>query len=662
MRDASRDASRRAFANAREHAHEAASRARALEALARATATTERERACAELARVAVRASRCADVLDDIAKYAREEKRALALETFADVAECASAFGALRERGEATRFARDGVFDDDDRKSEAFARARRALACLTSIDADVSELEESEWRRLVRRTKDGLEEYCDRAENALLDSFAEALRKGDGTTMSATVNALWGVQDGASVIARYVSTRSTFLSNSSAEDSQSVRYALERAITTGQSNARSKAIYCAFFENIRDMLSREFSTNIVVAFGDRANVVLSALVRRVAEQRVSDVIETLLTTELKTVDSLRQRLTFTALTLSELDKTNRLIRKLAKDDKSVQLIMAEDFFVEACATLVEDECACLDSTPDDDALLSMNRCEEGTIDSMCANYREAMDRCGACLNKDTFDLARVRLTQTLLDRVLRLAQRGIRESITWTNIACARFDATTTVEEAKKFSFQPLLYAAKCIGGWLKRAQRSAADLPFGTQQMFGPVRSQLSHDMSSVFESIAQRTTFLIDAKLRAIQKKSDFTPSGAVFAEKETDACKAVLPVLDGVADLSRDLLEKANSASLLNEIGEMVYPLLFAHICRFRYNSFGAVQFKLDLSVYVSWVRKNVTDKACIKRFEGLVQHANVLVVGADALKPLVRDLRATGAAAVAQEIDTLVKLRL
>ena len=657
LRDDARRAAASASARAATNAAAMESSERAVRDIARATAGHTRDALCAELARARRRAELAieARVLETSSASARARRRADALDDLADIAECVIAF-ASHGREKAVRLACGGVFVDADRTVEAATLARRALECLARVDASGCDATNGgDVARIVRQSMSALEEYCDDKENALLRAFDDALDAANVDAMSTAVNALWTFHDGASVVSRYVASRAMFISHDSIEEALNVRNIVERAVITGESDSRAETIYCAFYENIRGMLSREFRT-IAGAFGDRANVILSALVRRVAEQRVSDIIETLLSAELKTIDSLRQRLSFTSLTLSELEKTNGLIRELAKDDKNVQLIMGAEFFGEACTSLVDDECSCLDLAPDDDALLSASADEDRAIDVLCTNYEEAMRRCATCLDVTELDRASAALTQTLLSRVLRLSKRRVNDAIVAATASSTRFDATTSIDDANTQAFQPLLRTAQCIGTWLKRAQHVT-----GASDAFDSVRDELSRNMSTVIDAVAERAVHLIDVKLRVYQHSTDFASNdGACLAERETDACKVVMSVLDGVAALAKRALEAANADALLDEIAERFYALIFMHVCRFKYSTTGAVQLKLDLSAYVQWTRAHVKDVSILGRFTALAGRANVLVVGDEALDSLVRDL--TDGSEHIHELDMLVKLRL
>ena len=656
LRDAARSAAAGASARAATNAAAVESSEQTVRDIARTAAGRTRDELCAELARARRRADVAVEALQNASSRSRALERADALDDLADVAECVIAF-ASHGRDKALRAACGGVFVDTNRVAEAASRARRALECLTRLGASGYDATgDGDVERIIRQATSALEEYCNDVENALLNAFDDALHSVNAESMSKTVDALWAFQDGASVIARYVASRPMFISHDSIEECHIVRNVVERAVITGESDSHGETIYCAFYENIRAMLSREFSTNIAKAFGTRKHVVFSALVRRVAEQRVSDIIETLLSTELKTVDSLRQRLHFTSMTLSELEKSNRLIRQLTKGDTNVHLLMGEEFFDEACASLVDDECSCLDSMPTDDVVLSA--CGESSVDALCADYQAAVRRCATCLDARALERASTALAHTLLSRVLRLAKWCVNNAIAATTAASERFGATTTIEDANVRAFEPVLHMTRCVAAWLKRTRHVIGD-----SDAFDAVRDQLSRDMSIVFDAVAERVAGLVDAKLRAHQKSSDFlSTDAACFAERETDACKVVVSTLDGIAALAKRSLERANTDALLDAIAERFYASLFAHVRRFKYSVTGAVQLKLDLSAYVRWVRAHAEDEAIQRRFTTFAGRANVLVVGDDALDSLVRDLRDDGGVDSVHELEVLVNLRL
>ena len=85
-----------------------------------------------------------------------------------------------------------------------------------------------------------------------------------------------------------------------------MRYMIESTVFSGRDEMGCKERMSAFFTRAFERFSKEFQT-IVAAFGSRAIDVFNALVSRALEQRIGALVETFLTTEMRTVESLRQR-------------------------------------------------------------------------------------------------------------------------------------------------------------------------------------------------------------------------------------------------------------------------------------------------------------------------------------------------------------------
>jgi hypothetical protein len=367
---------------------------------------------------------------------------------------------------------------------------------------------------------------------------------------------------------------------------------------------------------------------------------------------------------LRTAASLRQRLALTALSLREIEILNRAIREMTNDDADVEAIDPDVFFGIGCETLVDDECACLDSVPSDDDVLPQRDATEFSLDDLCARYKEALLRVESCVPGTSIESVRARLAEAFLGRVTRLAQRHLRESIAATKSASARLNAWTTREEARADVFEPVLLASRNMNAWLARA-RDAIDTmnselsPGTVRQMFAVAQSRLAEEMSEVLEAMTTRGMTLVDAKFRGTQRAVDFNDESS-FAERETEACVAVVDALDGLAKTTLECLDSANAATLLNEIGAQFYSLLFRHVCRYTYTIVGAMQLKLDVNAYVSWVRKTMTARESIERFEALSTRLNLLVVPEDALDDFVYELEAHAHENIA-EIRMLLRLR-
>ena len=247
------------------------------------------------------------------------------------------------------------------------------------------------------------------------------------------------------------------------------------------------------------------------------------------------------------------------------------------------------------------------------------------------------------MSEDYIGGAQLRISEVFVARVTRLAQRVLRETIASTRGASARFTSSTSRDESRSEVFEPLLRATSNVSKWFRRTSDSIASvtsrLSKGTvNQTLAVAQNQLANDLSEALQVTATRAVALLDAKFRGIQRLDDF----ASVEGRETTACAAIIDVLRGLSATAKDCLDSTNAESLVNEIVEQFYSLLFMHVCRFKYSMLGGMQLKLDLNAYVEWARQAGVKRALVVKLEAFSLRTNVLVVSADAVDVLVQEL--------------------
>lgn len=590
-------------------------------------------------------------------------RRAAHLGNFADVLECVIAFA----KGSASiQTACGGLFVDKTRKGAAGRLAMRAQEIVSKVrESFVTEADTVGTENIFNNASVALEKYCENVENELLDQFSDALSKKSFSTSKAHAESLFAINGGASVVARYVASREMFMSSVAIDEAQAVRSAIERSLNDVTVASTCIDRVSRYFEEIRAAVRRDYQTTMKAAFDSRSTDVLNAFIHRIVEERISTVIESFLTAEIRTPDALYHRLALTALTLREIGMLNSTIRELTNDDERASVIDPDVFFGIGGETLLLDECSCLDSIPRDDELLPSSlsvASSDLAIESLCKRYEDIIRRIETYLPALSLGNARMRVSQTFLERVSRLCRRLVREAIALTNGASARLTDSTTCEEARATVFDPVLRASAQVNKWLRcvRDVIAAGGLSSGAvNQLVSMAQHELAHDLEEVFEITSTRALALLDKKFRGLQKPSDYVS----LTGRETSACIAVIEVLHGLKrSASECFAESANAKSLVNEIGERFYSLLFMHVCRFKYTMVGGMQLKLDISSIVQWIRAAEVSKACVARYERLSHRINLLVVSADEVESLAHELElepTTGDSNA--EIDMIRKLR-
>ena len=131
---------------------------------------------------------------------------------------------------------------------------------------------------------------------------------------------------------------------------------------------------------------------------------------------------------------------------------NETIVDIAKGDARATRIDPDALFGIGCESLLDDECACLDSTPTDDEILSFAAADlpaGPAVDAVCDAYEGAVRRCESCVPPSSIDDARDRLTRLFLDRILRLSETILRDTVGVTKANSARLKWALTRRETK---------------------------------------------------------------------------------------------------------------------------------------------------------------------------------------------------------------------
>jgi len=650
---------------------------RSLDAILK-TAERNRRELCAEYAGVRARAERCLSTLDAASSNPESSKalrRAAAMRELADVFECVVAFS---KGSKLLETACGGLFRDEMRMCEAVILARRSLALLdrAASYAGIRDNAGGEWIA-IDAAGPALERFCENAENELLEQFARACDEKDYDVAAERADALFAFNHGGTAIARYVSSVDMFISLERLKEMDDLRANVAQSVADGHLSEAMVNSLRDFFAHLRLALTREYATT-QSAFGSHGATAFNALVQRVAEQRMGAVVDAFLTAELRTVDSVRCRLSLTAIVLREISALNAEVSAATKAHPNVAIIDPDAYFGIGCESFLEDECACLDSSPTDEYVLDeaeVRAAGESAADAIFDGFVSAVARCESCLPASSLPLARQRMIEALFDRVLRICQLCLRRSINGTKSATAHFSPRASASDTSARCLEPVMTSTRYITAWLRSAHRVAngvrntdadtdADALKGkTQRAYDVVLGALQPDMSQVFEVLATRVIDFVDATFRELQMHSDFnTDDASSFTHGVTDACTRVKALLNAVKSASRSLLEPANANALLTEIGERFYACALKNIRRYRYSAIGGVRLKLDLNEYAHWMRDAVPDRACVARFEAFSQRANVLVVHDDATESLVRDLELDADDEGGAEIAMLRKLRL
>ncbi|KAL9265068.1 Exocyst complex component SEC10a-like protein [Drosera capensis] len=558
-----------------------------------------------------------------------------------------------------------------------------------------------------------LQEYCNELENRLLARFDTASQRRELSTMAECAKILSQFNRGSSAMQHYVATRPMFID-------VEIMNADTRLVLGDQSSQPSPSNVASglssLYKEITDTVRKESAT--ITAVFPSPNEVMSILVQRVLEQRVTALLDKLLHKP-SLVNPPPMEDGGLLLYLRMLAVAYEKTRELAKDLRTVGCGdldvegLTESLFTSHKEEYPEHERASLRQL--NKAKMEELRAEgqlsessgSGTIGrskgvSISASHQqisvtvvtefvrwneEAISRCSLFSSQPAILAANVKTVfSCLLDQVSQYITEGLeraREGLTEAAALRERFVLGTSVSRRVAAAAASAAEAAAAAGessfkSFMVAVQRCASSVAI-VQQYFAnnisrpllPVdgahaasldemAKAMSNPENAAYKGLQQCVDTVmaeVERLLSAEQKATDYRSpdDGIVPDHRPTNACTRVVAYLSRVLDSAYTALEGQNKQAFLTEVGNRLHKLLLNHWQKYTFNPSGGLRLKRDITEYGEYVR-SFNAPTVDEKFELLGIMANVFIVAPESLSTLFE-----GTPSIRKDAQRFIQLR-
>ncbi|CAM0949933.1 unnamed protein product [Alopecurus aequalis] len=531
------------------------------------------------------------------------------------------------------------LFSDDSRVAEAASIAQK-LRSFAEEDVGrhgvTSAVGSANASRGLEVAVANLQEYCNELENRLLSRFDTASQRRELSTMAECAKILSQFNRGTSAMQHYVATRPMFI------DVEIMSTDIQVVLGDDGLQADSSTIaegLSILYKEIADTVRREATT--IMAVFPSPNEVMSILVQRVLEQRVTAILDKLLIRpSLASLPPIEEGglLHYLRVLAVAYDKTKELAKELQSvgcGDLDIEGL-TESIYVSHKDEYTEFEQA------------SLRQLYQSKSTTVAANVRSIF----ACLLDQvsqylTEGLDRAR--ESLNEAAAMRGKYGIGTSVS-RRVAAAAASAAEAAAAAGESSFRSFMIA-------VQRCASSVAIL----QQYFSNTISRLllpvdgahpsaCEDMGSavsVVEAAAHKGLLQcidtvmceVERLLSSEQKATDYRSpdDGAAPDHRPTNACIRIVAYLSRVLEVAFSALEGLNKQSFLTELGNRLHKGLLNHWQKFTFSPSGGLRLKRDITEYGEFVR-SFNAPSIDEKFELLGIMANVFIVAPESLASL------------------------
>lgn len=537
-----------------------------------------------------------------------------------------------------------------------------------------------------------LQDYCNELENRLLARFDAASQRRELSTMAECAKILSQFNRGTSAMQHYVASRPMFI-DVEVMNTDTKLVLGDQGLLAGTDNI-SRGL-SKLYKEITETVRKEAAT--IMAVFPSPNDVMSILVQRVLEQRVTAILDKLLVKpSLVNLPPVEQGglLLYLRVLAVAYEKTQDLAKELRSvgcGDLDVEGL-TESLFSAHKDDYPEHEQASLgqlyqskmeelraESQQQSDTTGSRSKAASSTSNQQQLSVtvvtefvrwnEEAISRC-TLLSFQTASLAtNVKSIFTcLLDQVSQYLTEGLERAREGLNEAAAlrdRFMIGTSVSRRVAAAAASAAEAAAAAGessfrSFMIAVQRSASSVAI-LQQYFSntiarlllPVDGvhmasceEMGTAVSSVETAAHKGLLQCIDTVMAEVerllsteQKPTDYrSPDDGIAPDhRPTNACIRVIAYLSRVLEVAFTALEGLNKQSFLSELGNRLHRGLLNHWQKFTFSPSGGLRIKRDISEYGDFVR-SFNAPSIDEKFELLGIVANVFVVAPDSLASL------------------------
>nr|DAD48679.1 TPA_asm: hypothetical protein HUJ06_018616 [Nelumbo nucifera] len=580
------------------------------------------------------------------------------------------------------------LFSDDSRVAEAASIAQKLRAF---ADEDVgrhgiavpSVMGNATAGKGLEVAVANLQDYCNELENRLLTRFDAASQRRELSTMAQCAKILSQFNRGTSAMQHYVATRPMFID-------VEIMNADARLVLGDQGSQASPSNVArglsSVYKEITDTVRKEAST--IMAVFPSPNEVMSILVQRVLEQRVTAVLDKVLVKP-------------SLVNLPPVEKGGLLLtQEFARDLRAVGCGdldiegLIESLFLSHIDEYPDNEQACLrqlyqakmeelraESHQQSESSGTIGRSKGASIASSQQQIsvsvvtefvqwnEEAISRCTLFSSQPATLATNVKAVFTcLLDQVSQYIRDGLERARDGLNDAAAlreRFLLGTNISRRVAAAAASAAEAAAAAGEssfktFMVAVQRCASSVAI-VQQYFAKSISRLllpvdgAHAASceematamSRAEGVAlkglqqciETVMAEVERLLSTEQKATDYRSpdDGNAPDHRPTNACTRVVAYLSRVLEAAFTTLEGQNKQSFLTELGNRLHKGLLSHWQKFTFNPSGGLRLKRDIIEYGEFLR-SFNAPTIDEKFELLGIMANVFIVAPESLSTL------------------------
>ncbi|XP_022979187.1 exocyst complex component SEC10b-like [Cucurbita maxima] len=557
-----------------------------------------------------------------------------------------------------------------------------------------------------------LQDYCNELENRLLSRFDAASQRRELSTMAECAKILSQFNRGTSAMQHYVATRPMFIDVEIMNADTRLVLGEQGLQATPNNVARGLS---SLYKEITDTVRKEAAT--IMAVFPSPNDVMSILVQRVLEQRVTALLDKLLVKpSLVNLPPMEEGglLLYLRMLAVAYEKTQQLARDLRAvgcGDLDVEGL-TESLFSTHKEEYPEHEQASLtqlyqakmeelrtENQQGSESSGSIGRAKGVSMSNSPQQIsvtvvtefvrwnEEAISRCTLFSSQPATVTANIRTIFTcLLDEVSQYITDGLeraRESLTEAAALRERFVLGTSVSRRVAAAAASAAEAAAAAGessfkSFMVAVQRCGSSVAI-VQQYFANSISRLllpvdgahaaSCEEMSTAMSTAEAAAYKglhqcietvmaeVERLLSAEQKATDYRSpdDGMAPDHRPTIACTRVVAYLSRVLESAFTALDGLNKQAFLTELGNRFHKGLLSHWQKFTFNPSGGLRLKRDITEYGEFVR-SFNAPSVDENFELLGIMANVFIVAPESLSSLFE-----GTPSIRKDAQRFIQLR-
>ncbi|KAI5345697.1 Hypothetical predicted protein [Prunus dulcis] len=609
------------------------------------------------------------------------------------------------------------LFSDDSRVAEA-AKIAQKLRAFAEEDigrqgiAVPSLMGNATASRGLEVAVSNLQDYCNELENRLLARFDAASQRRELSTMAECAKILSQFNRGTSAMQHYVATRPMFIDVEVMNADTRLVLGDEGSQASPSNVARGLS---SLYKEITDTVRKEAAT--IMAVFPSPNEVMSILVQRVLEQRVTALLDKLLVKpSLVNIPPIEEGglLLYLRMLAVAYEKTQELARDLRAvgcGDLDVeglteslfsshkdgypeheqgslrQLYQAKMAELRAESQQISESSGTIGRSKGAAVASSHQQISVTVVTEFVRWNEEAITRCTLFSSQPATLAANVKAVFTsLLDQVSQYITEGLeraRDSLTEAAALRERFVLGTSVSRRVAAAAASAAEAAAAAGessfrSFMVAVQRCGSSVAI-VQQYFSNSISRLllpvdgahaasceematamSSAESAAYKGLQQCIETVmaeVERLLSAEQKATDYRSPEDGFApdHRPTNACTRVVAYLSRVLESAFTALEGLNKQAFLTELGNRLHKGLLNHWQKFTFNPSGGLRLKRDITEYGEFVR-SFNAPSVDEKFELLGIMANVFIVAPESLSTLFE-----GTPSIRKDAQRFIELR-